>query len=182
MRGRSRAARRSATNTRHTHRFALGRGGVARPDVAPALGLAGEGGAAGGLEAAAAEPVPSSHAEQHAQEGNVLIERRPDTNQKKRKSNDIFLQAPAPPLRQEPDLLCCSVDLTYLRLSACFTHHNVKFGFLLHQVSSHFPYILYMSDPSELIHPNVLHHNTHQHIEKTGTFTSFYSWVPSTGA
>lgn len=59
--------------------------------MAPVVGLAGEGGAAGGLEAAAAEPVPSSHAEQRAQEGNVLTERRPDTNQKKRKSNDIFL-------------------------------------------------------------------------------------------
>lgn len=64
-----------AGGSRETHRLALGSGGVVRPDVAPAVGLAGEGGAAGGREAAAAGALPPSHAEQHSQVGHVLPER-----------------------------------------------------------------------------------------------------------
>lgn len=99
----------SVGSSRWTHRLALGRGGVARPDVASAVGLAGEGGAAGGLEAAAAEPVSSRHAEQHSQVGHVLTEGRSDTHRKKSSSHDSF-PLPAPHLRQELHLLCCSLE------------------------------------------------------------------------
>lgn len=62
----------------HTHRFAVGGRGVAGPGGAFALRLAGEGGAAGGLEAAAAETISAGDAEQRAEVGDVLAERRPE--------------------------------------------------------------------------------------------------------
>lgn len=64
---------------KYTHRFAVGLGIVVVLAVAFALRMAGEGWSAGRLEAAAAETISASNAEQHPKVGNIPAECRSET-------------------------------------------------------------------------------------------------------